>query len=152
MDSKTILDLDIRKTIEFDSDPLYPERTISVEVVTMTPREHPHRRTVIGTGRLNPGETLCITSRDDVETPDDVITNTPDRPNKNIDFLADIFALGKTEREIIEMQVKRLKSGATQYGEWDPNDGRDYEQETLEELVDATQYLCAEMIRRRDTK
>jgi len=51
-------------------------------------------------------------------------------------------------REIIEIIEERMQVGARKYGEkLDVFDGRDWLQETLEELLDACVYLSAKLIK-----
>ena len=55
--------------------------------------------------------------------------------------------------EIISMIQKRLEKGKRQYGDViDVYDGRDWIQETLEELLDAQVYLTAELLKLRDSR
>lgn len=67
----------------------------------------------------------------------------------NTQLLARIEALEPDERKIVEAIVERLEMGRKQYGAWNVNDGRDYEAETLAELLDGCAYLAAEIVRRR---
>lgn len=53
--------------------------------------------------------------------------------------------------EIIELIEKRLEVGAKKYGETlDPKDGRDWLQESIEEVLDACVYLSAKLLLIKD--
>tara|TARA_R100001082_G_C4326288_1_gene143501 strand:- start:735 stop:911 length:177 start_codon:yes stop_codon:yes gene_type:complete len=51
-------------------------------------------------------------------------------------------------KEIIRMIEKRLELGQKKYGsDIDPDDGRDWGKESIEELLDCIVYLTTELIR-----
>jgi len=60
-----------------------------------------------------------------------------------------ITSLPEDEREITETLLDRLDDGRTHYGAWRINDGRDYLEETYEELLDGLHYITAALVRRR---
>jgi hypothetical protein len=53
------------------------------------------------------------------------------------------------ENKLVRLIKKRLDIGRTKYGPWEINDDRNYERETLEELLDAALYLAAAILKRR---
>ena len=55
--------------------------------------------------------------------------------------------------EIMSMIEKRLEKGKREYGDQiNVYDGRDWIEETLEEVLDALVYLTAELLKLRDSK
>ena len=51
--------------------------------------------------------------------------------------------------EIIELIKERLEKGQKEYGgDLDPEDGRDWEVETLEEILDGMIYLAAALLKK----
>ena len=59
----------------------------------------------------------------------------------------------KMNSEILSMIKERLEKGKRQYGDTiNVYDGRDWIQETLEELLDAQVYLTAELLKLRDSR
>lgn len=53
-----------------------------------------------------------------------------------------------TNFKIVELIKKRLELGQQKYGkDMDPHDGRNFIQESLEELLDCVVYLTTEIIR-----
>ena len=55
--------------------------------------------------------------------------------------------------EIMSMIQKRLEKGKREYGDQiDVYDGRDWVEETLEEVLDALVYLTAELLKLKDSK
>lgn len=60
-----------------------------------------------------------------------------------------IDRLPADERAILESLLDRLEQGLGSYGPWNINDDRDYEAETLEEVIDALHYSAAGLLRLR---
>ncbi|MCP4674545.1 MAG: hypothetical protein GY854_03310 [Deltaproteobacteria bacterium] len=58
-----------------------------------------------------------------------------------------IEALPTDEKAIITALLQRLCSGRETYGPWRVDDGRDYRQEALAEVLDALHYCAAELVR-----
>jgi hypothetical protein len=56
--------------------------------------------------------------------------------------------IGPNGLTILVMQAERLAAGAAKYQD-DMNDGRDYHQEGLEEVIDGLSYFARELIRMR---
>ena len=54
---------------------------------------------------------------------------------------------GDHEHEIIELLTARINQGRKEYGPWNVNDGRDYVQGTLEEVLDGLLYIAAQLIK-----
>lgn len=65
------------------------------------------------------------------------------------EILARINNLGSDEKEIMLMLLERLETGREVYGEWKVSDGRNYEREMLEELLDAMHYGSAMLLKLR---
>ena len=61
----------------------------------------------------------------------------------NDNLIKKIERLKKTEMEMISMQVDRLLVGYEQYGDWNKFDVPNLLGETIEEIMDALQYLTA---------
>ena len=57
-----------------------------------------------------------------------------------------ISSLGADEQRILIKTLERLEQGKKEYGEWKIPDGRDYDNEVLEEVIDALQYCAAKLI------
>ena len=64
----------------------------------------------------------------------------------NNDLIKKIERLKKTEMEMISMQVDRLLVGHEQYGDWNRFNVSNLLSETIEEIMDALQYLTAILI------
>jgi hypothetical protein len=60
-----------------------------------------------------------------------------------------IDALAGDERLILEALVSRIELGASEYGPWHIDDGRDYPKEAFAEVIDGLHYCAAELVRRR---
>jgi DNA polymerase-3 subunit epsilon len=60
-----------------------------------------------------------------------------------------IESLPTDERAITTTLLDRLDAGRKQYGAWNVHDGRDYEHEALEEVLDGLHYLAAALVKRR---
>lgn len=60
-----------------------------------------------------------------------------------------IETLAGDERAIVETVVERIEQGRRAYGPWNIADGRVYEREALEEILDGMAYLAAELVRLR---
>jgi hypothetical protein len=60
-----------------------------------------------------------------------------------------IAALQPDERLVAEAVLRRLDQGRAGYGPWRLNDGRDYPEEALAEVIDALHYCAAELVRLR---
>ena len=58
-----------------------------------------------------------------------------------------IETLPTDEKEIITALLGRLKLGRKTYGPWRVDDGRDYRQEALQEVLDGLHYCAAELVR-----
>lgn len=52
------------------------------------------------------------------------------------------------EQEIMEIVRSRLKLGEETYGKFKEDDSRDWEEETLDELIDGLIYLSVALIRK----
>lgn len=65
------------------------------------------------------------------------------------DLIQDISQLDDVSYKLVCMQVARLRAGNLQYGPWS-NDNRDMLSETLEEFLDATQYMMARLLQIKD--
>lgn len=63
-----------------------------------------------------------------------------------------IRSLPEDEEEITTTLLERLERGRREYGAWDVHDGRDYESEALEEMLDGLHYLAAAVVRRRQQR
>ena len=56
-------------------------------------------------------------------------------------------------KKIIKLISERIEKGKKEYAdEINPHDGRDWELETLEELLDACVYLATAILKRKTTK
>jgi DNA polymerase-3 subunit epsilon len=53
------------------------------------------------------------------------------------------------EHAITTTLLDRLEAGRSQYGPWNVHDGRDYEHEALEEVLDGLHYVAAALVKRR---
>lgn len=53
--------------------------------------------------------------------------------------------MGTIEKEIMSTIKERLEMGEKQYGPFKPEDGRDFIEETLEEILDALIYVAREL-------
>lgn len=53
------------------------------------------------------------------------------------------------EHAITTTLLDRLEKGRKQYGPWNVHDGRDYEQQALEEVLDGLHYVAAALVKRR---
>jgi DNA polymerase III subunit epsilon len=58
-------------------------------------------------------------------------------------------SLAGDEQELCEELLARLERGRGVYGPWQVEDGRDYPNETFEEVLDALHYVAAELVKRR---
>lgn len=58
-----------------------------------------------------------------------------------------IQELQADERAIIETLLDRIEVGRKQYGPWKVNDGRDYQAEVIEEVIDALHYCAALLVK-----
>lgn len=58
-------------------------------------------------------------------------------------------SLAGDEQELCEELLARLERGRSEYGPWHVEDGRDYPNETLEEVLDGLHYVAAELVKRR---
>lgn len=56
------------------------------------------------------------------------------------------------EHAITTTLLDRLEAGRRQYGEWNVHDGRDYEHEALEEVLDGLHYVAAALVKRRQDR
>ena len=59
------------------------------------------------------------------------------------------------EQAIIALITQRIAAGRGVYGGWNVADGRDYERECLEEMLDGMAYIAARLVRlmrERDAK
>ena len=56
-------------------------------------------------------------------------------------------------KDVIQLIADRIEKGKREYAdEIDPHDGRDWEKETLEELLDACVYLATAILKRKTVK
>ena len=56
-------------------------------------------------------------------------------------------------KDVIQLIADRIEKGKKEYpDEINPHDGRDWEKETLEELLDACVYLATAILKRKTTK
>jgi len=60
-----------------------------------------------------------------------------------------IEALEADERAIVDVLLDRIEQGRKVYGPWRVNDGRDYNAEALEEIIDALHYCAAALLLRK---
>jgi hypothetical protein len=58
-----------------------------------------------------------------------------------------ISGMPADEQTIIKALVDRLDTGRQSYGPWRIDDGRQYEAEALEEVLDALHYVAAQLVR-----
>lgn len=63
------------------------------------------------------------------------------------DWLVQLVGLAPDERAILRLSAQRLLAGQRVYGRWSVADGRAYEREGLEEVVDALHYAAAGLLR-----
>jgi hypothetical protein len=90
--------------------------------------------------------TVYITSIDDSsEDTVNQLTVTTD-VNARLELLRKITTLGEFEQKIIALQVDRLLEGRAQYGDWKRDSGRSMTKEALEEVLDALQYISAQLL------
>ncbi len=54
------------------------------------------------------------------------------------------------EERVLGLLRARLDMGRREYGELDVHDGRDWEREALEELLDGVLYMAIMLVRMRD--
>jgi len=62
-------------------------------------------------------------------------------------FLSRWCAMESDERAVIRTIVERVHAGRSEYGAWRTDDGRNYPQEALLEVLDALNYCAAELVR-----
>lgn len=67
-------------------------------------------------------------------------------------LIQQISALEGDELEVVKMIVDRMSQGRKVYGPWCVDDGRDYLDETLQEMLDGANYLAAELVRLKRSK
>jgi hypothetical protein len=58
-----------------------------------------------------------------------------------------ISGMATDEQAIITALIDRLDAGRHSYGPWRIDDGRQYEAEALEEVLDALHYVAAQLVR-----
>jgi hypothetical protein len=59
-----------------------------------------------------------------------------------------IEALQADERAIVEKLLDRIEQGREVYGPWKVDDGRDYQAEALDEVIDALHYCAAALVKK----
>ena len=59
-----------------------------------------------------------------------------------------IEALQADEQAIVEKLLDRLEQGREVYGPWKVDDGRDYQAEALDEVIDALHYCAAALVKK----
>ena len=59
-----------------------------------------------------------------------------------------IEALQADERAIVEKLLDRIEQGRELYGPWKVDDGRDYQAEALDEVIDALHYCAAALVKK----
>jgi len=59
-----------------------------------------------------------------------------------------IEALQEDEKAIVEVLLDRIEQGRKEYGPWKVNDGRDYQAEAFDEVIDALHYCAAALVKR----
>jgi len=59
-----------------------------------------------------------------------------------------IEALQADERAIVEKLLDRIEQGREVYGPWKVDDGRDYQAEALDEVIDALHYCAASLVKK----
>lgn len=64
-------------------------------------------------------------------------------------WLTQLVGLAPDERAILRLSAQRLAAGQQVYGRWSVADGRAYEREGLEEVIDALHYVAAALLRPR---
>jgi hypothetical protein len=74
------------------------------------------------------------------------MTDAPDNINP-ADLVQRIGRMPTDEQTIVKALVDRLDSGRQSYGPWRIDDGRQYEAEALEEVLDALHYVAAQLVR-----
>ena len=63
------------------------------------------------------------------------------------DLVYRISQMPTDEQTIIKALVDRLDTGRQSYGPWHIDDGRQYEAEAMEEVLDALHYVAAQLVR-----
>jgi len=63
-----------------------------------------------------------------------------------------IEALQADERAIVEKLLDRIEQGREVYGPWKVDDGRDYQAEALDEVIDALHYCAAVLVKKADCR
>ena len=58
-----------------------------------------------------------------------------------------IEALQADEQAIVEKLLDRIEQGRDVYGPWKVDDGRDYQSEALDEVIDALHYCAAALVK-----
>lgn len=61
-----------------------------------------------------------------------------------------IDALQADERAIVEKLLGRIEQGREVYGPWKVDDGRDYREEALAEVIDALHYCAAALVKKKE--
>jgi len=59
-----------------------------------------------------------------------------------------IEALQADEQAIVEKLLERIEQGREVYGPWKVDDGRDYQAEALDEVIDALHYCAAALVKK----
>lgn len=63
------------------------------------------------------------------------------------DRFIDLAGLGPVEREMLTMMESRLRNGQSLFGKWDVHDGREYEAEAIQEVIDCCHYMLARLLK-----
>ncbi len=59
-----------------------------------------------------------------------------------------IEALQADEKAIVDKLLDRIEQGREVYGPWKVDDGRDYQAEALDEVIDALHYCAAALVKK----
>jgi HEPN domain-containing protein len=69
----------------------------------------------------------------------------PGMPHYDLNY-EDISDLDPIAQQIVRDTIARLRLGRERHGYWKDNDGKDYDQETREEIADALIYVAKKII------
>ena len=65
----------------------------------------------------------------------------------NMGLMTRVMALRADEHAIVTALLERIEAGRADYGPWRVDDGRDYTEEALQELLDGMAYVAAGIVR-----
>jgi hypothetical protein len=69
---------------------------------------------------------------------------------KVLELVRRIKALNNVEQDLIEIILTRIENGRRVYGPWKIKDGRSYNEEALQEIIDALHYCAVGLLEIRD--